>query len=74
MRLLPETKITVLLDSDKHRFILVNAGGDSDGRLNVAAPLAVLLGAMAPGDVVKAWTPSAPGAKPMRVELVEVVR
>ena len=73
MRLIPKTKITVLLNGETHHFTLVSADG-GDGRLNVAAPLARLLGAMAPGDVVKAWTPSVLGARPTRVELVEVIQ
>ena len=74
MRLILGTRLVILLDGEEHRFILVSADGDGDGRLNVAAPLARLLGQMAPGDVVKAWTPSVPGAEPTRVELVEVTR
>ena len=74
MRLTPETKVTVLLDDEKRHFTLVLADGDGDGKLNVAAPLARLLGMMSPGDVVKAWAPSIPGARPTRVELVEVIQ
>lgn len=74
MRLIPGTAVIVLLNGEEHHFTLVNADGDGDGKLNVAAPLAVLLGMMAPDDVVEAWTPPVPGARPMRVELVEVIQ
>lgn len=72
MRLIPRTQVTVKLDDEEHRFTLVTSGGDGNGLLNVKAPLAVLLGAMAVGDVAKAWTPLIVGAKPMRVELVTI--
>ena len=71
MRLIPGTAATVKLNDDEYNFTLVAADGDGNGRLNVAAPL---LGMMTPGDVVKAWTPSVPGARPIRVELVEAIR
>ena len=86
MRLIPGTAVTVLLDDDERRFTLVAAKSERTGRtgswlrapvgkwLNIAAPLAVLLGMMSPGNVVKAWTPSVQGAEPMRVELIEVIR
>lgn len=74
MRLTPGTVAIVLLDDDKCRFTLVASGGDGDGRLNVKAPLAILLGAMAPGDVAGSWTPAVKGAKQMRVELMEVIQ
>ena len=74
MRLISGTAVTVKLNDNERRFALVTAGGDGDGLLNVAAPLAVLLGAMAPGDVVKAWTPPVRGAEPARVELMEVMQ
>ena len=70
MKLTPETEVIVLLDGEEHRFTLVASDG-GDGRLNVKAPLAMLLGAMAPGNVVKAWTPVT-GAEPVRVELVAI--
>jgi len=73
MRLIPETKITVLLDGEEHHFVLVAESGDGNGRLNIKAPLAVLLGMMAVGNTVKAWTPPRiVGAEPMRVELIKV--
>ena len=71
MRLIPGTKATVLLDGEECCFTLVASGGDGIERLNVAAPLAKMLGAMAPGNIIKAWTPVR-GAEAMRVELVEV--
>ena len=70
MRLIPETEVDVLLDGEEHRLTLVASDG-GDGRLNVKAPLAVLLGAMAVGSIVKAWTPIA-GAETIRVELVAI--
>ena len=70
MRLIPGTVAIVKLDGEEQRFTLVVSGG-GDGRLNVAAPLAVLLGMMPPGSIVKAWTPVR-GAKPMKVELIKV--
>lgn len=74
MKLILGTRLVVSLDGEEHRFVLVASGGDGNGRLNIAAPLAALLGAMAPGDVVKAWAPLVEGAELMRVELVEVIR
>lgn len=74
MRLTPGTRVVVLLDGEEHPFVLVAAGGDGDGRLNVDAPLAVLLGMMTVGDLVKAWTPRVAGAEPMRVKLVKVMQ
>lgn len=72
MRLIPGTKITVKIDDEERRFTLVLEDGDGNGRLNVKAPLAVLLGAMRPGDVAGSWTPSIKGAVQMRVELTAV--
>jgi len=57
MRLIPGTRVVVELDGEERRFTLVTADGDGDGRLNVDAPLAVLLGAMALGDFAKAEMP-----------------
>lgn len=73
MRLIPGIKVDVKLDGKKRHFILVAEGGDGNGRLNVKAPLAVLLGGMGPGDEVKAWTPRITGAVAVRVELVAIV-
>ena len=72
MRLAPGTQVVVLLNDEEYRFTLVASGGGDDGRLNVQAPLATLLGAMAVGDVSKGWTPRVAGAKPMRVEVMTV--
>lgn len=72
MRLIPGTMATVKLNDDEHRFTLVASRGDGDGRLNIKAPLAILLGMMPEGGVVKAWTPAVSGAEPMRVELMKV--
>ena len=72
MKLILGTRLVVSLDGEEHRFVLVASGGDGNGRLNVAAPLAVLLGAMAVDDTVKAWTPPVEGAESVCVELVAV--
>lgn len=72
MRLTPGTKVTVKLDGNEQRFTLVSSSG-GNGRLNIKAPLAVLLGGMAAGNTIKAWTPCVAGAGPMRVELVAIV-
>lgn len=74
MKLTPGTRVIVNLDDEEYHFVLVAADGDGNGRLNIAAPLAVLLGAMAAGDTVKAWTPPVKGATQIRVELVEVIQ
>lgn len=73
MRLTPGTQVTVLLNGEERCFILVAADGNGNERLNVAAPLAVQLGMMVVGDLVKAWTPCVAGAEPMRVKLVKVI-
>jgi len=71
MKLIPGTEVLVKLDDKERRFVLVAADG-GDGRRNIDAPLAVLLGAMAVGDTVKMWTPPVRGAEPMSVELIAV--
>lgn len=73
MRLIPGTAVTVKLDGEKHHFVLVATRDGGDHQLSVAAPLAVLLGAMAVGDVTKGWTPPRVAeAEAMRVELMTV--
>ena len=73
MKLTPGIEVTVKLDDEEYRFTLVASGGDGDGQLNVKAPLAVLFGAMAAGDVVGAWTPPVKGAVAMKVELTAIM-
>ena len=71
MKLKAGTTATVKLDGKKYRFLLVHAGGDGKERLNLKAPLAQLLGAMAVGDTCT-WQVSVPGGEEMQVELVKV--
>lgn len=73
MKLTPGIEVTVKLDGKEYRFTLVASGGDGDGRLNIKAPLARLLGAMTVGNTVKAWTPPVKGARAMRVELTAIM-
>ena len=72
MNLILGTRLVVSLNGEEHRFVLVAADGDGVGRLNVAAQRAVLLGAMAVDDTVKAWTPPTEGAESICVELIAV--
>lgn len=58
MKLVPGTQVIVTLNDEEYRLTLVASGGDGDSLLNVKAPLAILLGMMAVGNTVKAWTPA----------------
>ena len=71
MKLEAGTTVTVKLNDEKYRFLLVHTGGDGVESLSLKAPLAHLLGAMAVGDTVK-WLVEVPGGEAMRVELVKV--
>jgi len=71
MKLKAGTVVTVNLNSKEYQFLLVHTGGNGTERLNIEAPLARLLSAMAIGDTCT-WKASGEGAEPMRVELVKV--
>lgn len=71
MKLKPGMLVTVRLDGEELRFLIVATGGDGTERLSLKAPLAKLLSVMMVGDTVRMWTSAIEGAEPMRVELVK---
>ena len=71
MKLKPGMTVTVKLDNEELRFLIVHAGGDGKERLSLKAPLARLMGGMTIGDWWW-WRVEVPGGELLRVELVKV--